>query len=137
MPTVLAQDATFNAGRRNVASFVGSIARTDTAAKILFTLPAGCIPTNILLTSTAPSNAGSTATVSVGISGGSGTAFLNAIDVKTAGTGGGSQKPVTSASVQFGVPLAADTVVNGIYAETGGASNAGGPWIVIIEALVN
>lgn len=130
-----AQDGNFQNGRQ-VTSFVGSVARTDTSAKNLFTLPAGCIPTNILLAATAPSNAGTTATLSVGISGGSGTAFLNAVDVKTAGTGGGSQKPTGSASTQFGVPLAAATIVNGVYAETGGASSSGGPWIVIIEALV-
>lgn len=130
-----AQDGNFQNGRQ-VTSFVGSVARTDTSAKNLFTLPAGCIPTNILLAATAPSNAGTTATLSVGISGGSGTAFLNAVDVKTAGTGGGSQKPTGSASTQFGVPLAAATIVTGIYAETGTASSSGGPWIVIIEALV-
>lgn len=130
-----AQDPEYLNGR-TVTSFVGSVARTDTSAKTLFTLPAGCIPTNILFAATAPSNAGTTATISVGISGGSGTAFLNAIDVKTAGTGGGSQKPTGSASAQFGVPLAAATVVNGVYAETGGASSAGGPWVVIVEALV-
>lgn len=130
-----AQDGNFQNGRQ-VTSFVGSVARTDTSAKNLFTLPANCIPTNILLASTAPSNAGTTATLSVGISGGSGTAFLNAVDVKTAGTGGGSQKPTGSASTQFGVPLAAATIVTGIYAETGTASSSGGPWIVIIEALV-
>lgn len=136
MPTVTAQDSTFNGGRRNVVTFVGSVARSDTSAKNLFTLPAGCIPTNILVAATAPSNAGTTATLSAGKSGGTGTEFLNAVDVKTAGTGGGSQKPSASASTLFGVPLAADTVVTGIYAETGGASNAGGPWLVIIEALV-
>lgn len=136
MPTVVAQDATFTQGRRTRVPFVGSVARTDTTAKVLFTLPAGCIPVSISFAATAPSNAGTTATLSVGIGGGSATAFLNAVDIKTAGTGGGSQSPTASASTQFGVPLAVDTVVNGTYAETGGASNAGGPWVVIIEALV-
>lgn len=137
MPTVTAQDPTFNSGRRTVASFVGSIARTDTSAKTLFTLPNGAIPTNILVSATAPSNAGTTATLSVGRVGGAQTDFLNALDIKTAGTGGGSQKPSASGSVLFGVPLTADTVVTGIYAETGGASSSGGPWIIIIECLVN
>lgn len=137
MPTVTAQDPTFNAGRRSVISFVGSIARTDTSAKTLFTLPAGAIPTNILIAATAPSNAGTTATISVGISGGGATDISGAaIDVKTAGTGGGSQKPSASASTKFGVPLAADTIVTGIYAETGAASSSGGPWVVLVEALV-
>lgn len=132
---VKAQDTAFTSGRF-VSSFVGSVARTDTTAKVLFTLPAGAIPTNIFVAATAPSNAGTTATLSVGTVAGAATDFLNAVDIKTAGTGGGSQKPVASASLLFGVPLAAATVATGTYAETGGASNAGGPWIVIIEALV-
>lgn len=130
-----AQDSTYNQGH-NVTSFIGSVARTDTSAKNLFTLPAGFLPTNILLAATAPSNAGTTATLSVGKSGGTGTEFLNAVDVKTAGTGGGSQKPTGSASTLFGVALAAATTVTGIYAETGTASSSGGPWVVIIEGLV-
>lgn len=131
----VAQDPLFKAGH-NVTTFVGSVARTDTTAKVLFRLPAGSIPTNILVAATAPSNAATTATLSVGTVGGAATDFLNAVDVKTAGTGGGSQKPTGSASTKFGVPLAADTDVTGTYAETGAASNAGGPWVVIIEALV-
>lgn len=134
MPAV-AQDAAFKSGH-NVTTFIGSVARTDTTAKTLFRLPAGCIPTNILVAATAPSNAGTTATLSVGRVGGAATDFLNALDIKTAGTGGGSQKPTGSASVLFGVALAADTDITGTYAETGGASSSGGPWLVIIEAIV-
>jgi hypothetical protein len=128
------QDNNFQNGRQ-VTSYIGSIARTDTAAKTLFTLPAGFIPTNILVAATANSDAGTTATISVGTVGGAQTDFLNAIDVKAAGTGKGSQKPVASGSVWFGVPLAAAKVVTGIYAETGGASTTGGPWLVIVEGL--
>ena len=131
-----AQDNAFQNGRL-VTSFIGSVARTDTTAKTLFTLPVGFIPTNILYVATAPSNAGTTATLSVGKSGGTGVEYLNAVDIKTAGTGGGSQKPTASASTQFGVALTAAVTVTGTYAETGGASSSGGPWIVIIEGLCN
>ena len=129
------QDNAYQNGRL-VTSFVGSVARTDTAAKTLFTLPNGFIPTNVLYAATAPSNAATTATLSVGKSGGTGTEILNAVDVKTAGSGGGSQKPVASASVVFGVALTAAYIVTGTYAETGGASNTGGPWTVLVEGLV-
>lgn len=131
----LTQDPTFQ-GPRNLSQFIGSIARTDTTAKPLFTLPAGCIPLKISYSATAPSNAGTTATISVGISGGSATAFLAATDVKTAGTGGGSQNPTASASTQYGVPLAAASVVIGTYAETGGASSSGGPWVVVMDVAL-
>ena len=134
MATVTAQDSTYHNGR-GTTKYVGSIARTDTTAKILFTIPAGSIPLRIYYAATAPSNAGTTATISVGINGGSATAFLAATDVKTAGTGGGSQNPTASASTQYGTALASDTTVNGTYAETGTASSSGGPWVVVIEAL--
>lgn len=128
------QDNAYQNGRQ-VTSYIGSIARTDTAAKTLFTLPAGFIPTNILLAAPAASDASVSATVSVGTVGGAQTDFLNAIDVKTAGTGKGSQKPTGSGSAWFGAALAAAKVVTGIYAESGTASTTGGPWTVVIEGL--
>ena|ERR1700690_444830 len=131
----LAQDVEFQNGR-NVTQFVGSVARTDTTAKTLFTLPAGSIPVGITYVATAPSNAGTTATLSVGRVGGGATDFLAATDIKTAGTGGGSQHPSASASTLYGVALAAATVVTGTYAETGGASNAGGPWLVVMDVIL-
>lgn len=130
-----AQDPTFAQGH-NVTSFVGSIARTDTAAKTLFTLPANFIPTNVLVAATGNSDAGTTATISVGKSGGSGTEILSSLDVKTAGTGKGSQKPSASGSAVFGITVGTSPyVVTGIYAETGAASANGGPWLVIVEGL--
>ncbi len=129
-----AQDAT--QPRRQLVAFIGSVARTDTTAKELCTLPAGAIPVGIRLASTAASNAATTATLSVGTSGGAATTWLNAVDVKTAATGQGSLIPANSGSTKLGTALAADETVTGTYAETGAASTAGGPWIVVIEALV-
>lgn len=129
------QDSAFASGRAVVA-FAGTIARTDTAAKVLFTLPAGFVPTDIKCASPNNSDAGTTATISVGRQGGAQTDFINAQDVKTAATGKGSFKPVTSGSALLGVPLAAATVVTGLYAETGGASTTGGPFAVIVEGFV-
>lgn len=124
------------ANGRNLTTFVGSVARTDTSAKILFTLPEGAIPVDLVYSSPAASNAGTTATLSVGKSGGTGVEFLNAADVKTAGTGAGAQHPAGPTTSLFGTPLAAAAVVTGTYAETGAASSAGGPWVVTIAALV-
>jgi len=119
------QDATYQAGRVVVA-FTGTIARTDTTAKTLFTLPGSCIPLSLSYCSPAASNAGK--------SGGTGTEYLNAADVKTAATGAGQVVPGGPASTLLG-QLAASQVVTGIYAETGGASNTGGPWVVTILAI--
>lgn len=128
------QDGTFQ-GPRNVAQFVGSIARTDTSAKTLFNLPANCIPVAITVSSPAVSNAGTTATISIGKPGGAGTEFLNAQDVKGA-SGSGHQHFAGPAASLYGTNLAVGGAVTGIYAETGGASNAGGPWLVVMDVLV-
>lgn len=132
-----AQDSTFPNGRQAV-QFVASIARTDTSAKLLgINLPIGAIVLGIRLAATANSDAGTTATLSVGTVGAAGTTYLNAVDVKAAATGKGSITPVSSGSAKFGTPLAAAESLNGIYAESGGASTTGGPWVVIVDALVS
>ncbi len=128
------QDVEFQGGR-NETQFVGSIARTDTAAKALFTLPAGCIVTGMTIASPTVSNAGTTATISVGKSGGTGAEFLTTYDVKGA-TGSGQQTPPGPATSLFGAVQATPITVTGVYAETGGASNAGGPWVVVFDVLV-
>lgn len=130
-----AQDATFAAGH-NVTPYIGSIARTDTSAKVLFTLPAGFIPLTIDVSSVAASDAGSTATISVGKSGGTGAELLATYDVKTAAKGKGSNRPDNSGSAAYGASVGTSPyVVTGVYAETGGASTTGGPWVVKIEGI--
>lgn len=109
---------------------VATLARTDTTAKNLFVLKAGTIPLRITLYSGTASNAGTSATVSVGRTG-TNNYFLNAQDVKT---NAGQLLPTTNVT-NMQAPLAADTVVTGIYAETGTPSNAGGPFYVQIDLV--
>jgi len=111
-----------------------TVARTDTVAKNLFTLPKDFVPSSIEVWGAAVSDAGTTATVSVGKSGGTGAEFLSAFDVKGA-TGNGQQFP--SAALLIGTALVADTIVTGTYAETGTASTTGGPWTVIIRGTMS
>jgi hypothetical protein len=113
--------------------YSNTVARTDTAAKNLFVIPANLVITQLKYFSPTASNAGTTATLSVGKTG-SNTFFLNAADVKTAATGAGQVVP--NAAANLGAIGAADLQVVGIYAETGGASNAGGPWTVTLEGYV-
>jgi hypothetical protein len=121
---------------RATVTFVNQIARTDTSAKTLFTLPANAIPLELEVCSPAVSNAGTTATVSVGKSGGTGAEILAAMDVKGS-TGSGSQNPAGPAASIFGASVgAAPYVVTGIYAESGTASTAGGPWLVAVTCIV-
>jgi hypothetical protein len=122
-------------GLRIPTTLVGRIARSDTVAKTLFRIPANAVPISISYSSPAASNAGTTATISVGKLGGTGTEFLATQDVKTAATGAGQVVPNGPAATLLGqvTPTAID--VTGVYAETGAASNAGGPWVVTITVL--
>ena len=111
----------------------GSVARTNTTAKTLFTLPQDAVIIGLSVIGAAVSNAGTTATISVGVVGGNGHDYLNAYDVKGA-TGAGQQVP--SAATLPATALTADTSVTAIYAETGTASTSGGPWVVVVEYVV-
>jgi hypothetical protein len=117
---------------RLVASKFATVARTDTAAKNLFTLPANAQVVDASVWAGTASNAGTTATVSVGKTG-SNTFFVNAQDVK--GTSG-KIRPTALANLNANLSASAATQVVGIYAETGAASNAGGPFTVQIDYIV-
>jgi hypothetical protein len=105
-----------------------TIARTDTSAKNLFTLPANAVITSVRVYVPTASDAVTTATISVGKSGAA-TAYLNAQDVKGAGTG-----VISSGAKQVLGSIGSSAVtVQGIYAETGGASSTGGPFAVYID----
>jgi hypothetical protein len=111
-----------------VHSQTNTIARTDTSAKNLFTLPANAVIVSLRVYVPVASDAAGTATISVGKSG-SATAYLNAQDVKGAGTG------MISAGAKStpGSIGASAVVVQGIYAETSTASTTGGPFRVFID----
>jgi hypothetical protein len=110
----------------------GSVARTDTSAKTLFTLPANAIITALRVYTATASDAGTSATLSVGKLGGTGVEFLNAQDIK----GGGVGVLGTGAKTVLGTVGTSAVTVTGTYAETGGASTTGGPWLVYIDYTV-
>lgn len=121
---------------RSTLCKMGSLARTDTAAKELFGLPKDAVIVGIYVIGSAASNAASTATIGTG-STTDANQHMTGYDVKTAATGEG-YNPSAGAAVgsALGTKLTADTPVYGIYAETGTASSAGGPWIVKYEYYV-
>src|SRR5262245_2502233 len=81
-----------------------TVARTDTAAKNLFTLPKGAIPLFIFLFGP-QSNAVTTATINIGRTG-TPNYYVAAQDVKT------NNLSIPQANLtQMGNPLAADTVI--------------------------
>lgn len=123
--TVMYADGT----SRVSATKINSVARTDTSAKNLFKIPANAIPIGVRVWGGTLSNAGTTATVSVGKTG-TNTHFVNAFDVK-GGTAAAQNYP--TASNLFASVGTAEIQVVGIYAETGTASSAGGPWYVAMD----
>lgn len=108
------------------------VLRTDTVASVKASLPADATVINIYMVGVA-SNAVTTATVSVGTTSAA-NEWINGQDVKTAG---GMIRPTTSYSTNLpnveAYPLGQDIAVYAKYAETGGASSAGGPYTVVIE----
>lgn len=104
-----------------------TVARTDTTAKTLFTLPALSEIIGFRIYGTVASNAASTAVLDIGKTG-TGNFFINDFDVKGS-TGVGVYIP--SAQSNLGSIGSSAIAVTATYAETGTASTTGGPWTVI------
>lgn len=124
------------ASGQNVAILAkhGTIARTDTTAKNLFTIPAGAVVTGTRLFAGTASNAATTATVSIGKTGTT-NRYLNAADVKTS-AGLVSGTAAQNTNLYTVESATAETQIVGIYAETGTASTTGGPWTVELSYYV-
>jgi hypothetical protein len=108
-----------------VQSKSNTFARTDTAAKTLFSIPALSEIIAIVISGNTPSNAGTTAVVDIGKTG-TADFFIADYDLLTT-SGTGVHVP---AALNMGSVGSAAINVIATYAETGGASNAGGPWTV-------
>lgn len=118
---------------RMVQVKVSTVARTDTAAKLLFVLPKYAQVIDVELLTAVASNAGTTAVVSVGNTTAANQLVLNQ-DVKTAA---GYIDPTTTAvAAGYFANATADIPIYAIYAETGGASSTGGPWTVIVSYMI-
>jgi hypothetical protein len=109
-----------------------SVARTDTTATVKAMLPFNSTIIDFLIFGAA-SNAGTTATLSIGSSVTS-TEYVNAQDVKTAG---GLIRPTSTVSATNlpnldNIPQSGDVQIWSKYAESGTASSAGGPYTVIV-----
>ena len=115
-----------------VMCIAGTIARTDTSAKVLGTLPQNAVITAIQLQVPTVSNAGTTATVSVGKSGGTGVEYVNTADVKSAA----GVVALGTKGLGYGSVGTSSVTVTGIYAETGTASGSGGPFNVSIHYVM-
>lgn len=121
-------------GPKTVVEKTRNITRTMTTATALCSLPKGSRILRLSLGGTA-SDAGTTATVSIGTTSASSNELINAYDVKTAGTGTGMHVLAGAAGV-FPYLCTADTTIYALYAETGAAS-AAGSWKLVVEYSAN
>lgn len=112
-----------------VMSLAAQVARGATNTAALGTLPANAQIVSIHVPTSVVSNAATTATVSVGLSGGSATAFSAAQDVKTA-IGNFSQAATASWAAS-----ASSRALTVTYTETGAASTAG-TFAVVVNYIV-
>lgn len=109
-----------------------TVLRTDTTASVKTVLPFNSTVLDVNIHGVA-SNAGTTATVSIGTTA-TATEWVNAQDVKTAG---GLIRPTSTLSATNlpnldATPQTGDISVYAKYAESGTASSAGGPYYVTI-----
>jgi hypothetical protein len=106
---------------------IANVARTDTVAKLLFTLPKFARILSIAMQFDTAPNAGTTAKVSVGVTSVNANEIILGQSVLIAG----QIMPSVQTGQVYNV-LLADTSIYGLYAETGAASTTGGPFNIEI-----
>ena len=119
-------------GRDSVV-YTNYFARSDTTAKDLFIIRKGEIPLTLSLYGETASNAGTSGRVSFG-STGNASYFAADLELKS-GVHAVLGQSTPSTLANFGVPLEFDTEFLATYVETGTASTAGGPWLVVVQVL--
>ena len=113
-----------------VMALTWNVARGATNTVIVGTIPANARILSIFVQNAIVHNAATTATVSVGLSGGSATYFSGAQDIKAA-IGNFSQ-----AATANWVPAATAQTVSCTYTETGTASTTGSATVSLVYAVL-
>ncbi|MHB8603490.1 MAG: hypothetical protein ACYC9R_12725 [Nitrosotalea sp.] len=117
------------AGGKNIQAKRKTITRTQTTATQVATLPRGAVLLGFVLSGVA-SNAGTTATLSIGSTAANANEYVNAANVLAAGVGNGVQllngvAGAVGSMPAGGIPTTAPLPIFVKYAETGVASSAG------------
>lgn len=107
------------------------VPRTQTVAEVEAWLPADASIISIVRELGTASNAGTTGTVTLTVTNNSGTVSTATDDVKTNGATTGFVQMTALPNVQP-VPLTGDLKITAVYAESGTASNTGGPWNYVV-----
>lgn len=110
---------------------VFQVSRTDSVAVLKAMLPAQASIINIDMLASTNSNAVTTATVTLTVTNNTGTISTGVVDVKTNGAVTNNVTMTNLPNIEP-LPLLGDLKINAVYAETGGASSAGGPWNFVV-----
>lgn len=117
---------------KDVEVKVFQVSRTDTVASIKSWLPADASLLSVQLCGSTVSNAGTTASVTLTVANNSGAFSTGSVDVKANGASTLLVQMTNLPNVQP-IPLTGDISITAVYAETGIASSAGGPWTFVVE----
>lgn len=119
---------------------VGSVTKivevktSDTTAFDAFVLPRGARLCGAYIISSTASDAGTSATISMGSNPGTTNEVFNGYDVKTAASGAGYNTiPGSKMGSGWTTPAANDIMIKAKYTEAGTTSTTGGPWLVKVE----
>ena len=132
-------DTTYPSGRSPVEySFTVSRSQTSNAPVGLI-LPSGWVTTGTRVGGNVASNAGTSAVIAVGSTGGASNAtvstageFISAYDVKS----NGAIFAIPSTVKALGTTLSVPAPLTAFYQESGTASTTGGPWTVVISGYL-
>lgn len=137
------EDQVQNQPGRVIVTKTATLARTDTIAKNLFSLPANAIPLEVMTYWTSNSDASLSAAIVAGYStgtvlangmtisgGGAGNELLSSTSVKT---GNGVLLTATGSNLFSARWTTVDTTITGRYTETGTASANGGPFTIMLR----
>lgn len=116
---------------KDVVVKVFKVARTDTTTAVKAVIPADASILSVVFYGGTASNAGTSATITLTAANNGGTVSSGTYDPKTNGAVTGLVTMSGLPNVQP-VPLNGDITISAVYAETGTASSAGGPWNVAV-----
>lgn len=105
--------------------------RSDTSATLKAILPGDASIVSIVRQGSVASDAGTTATVTIAATNDAGSVSSGTDDVKTSGAVTGFVTMSGTPNLQP-MPLRGDIQIKATYAESGTASNTGGPWNYVI-----
>lgn len=104
------------------------VTRSDTVNIEKCVLPAAASVLAINIHGSVSSDAGTTAVVTITIVNNTGTISTGSYDVKANGTVSALIQMTALPNIE-NLPVSGDLIIKAVYAETGGASTTGGPWV--------